>query len=257
MLTIHEKVNSDIFFILSDGHVETTLFDFIFDVATTLLTLVAKHLGEHPLQGIVAHLAADRLVTVVADVEGGAEEVAGAVGGVLVVALQTGDVVHRAQHAGDDKLIEGHSLDIKAIVESLSDVLEQDGGTWHEVRNAAGEAVNVVVRTLADIDQFLLTVFGISTVLYWPDAPMLGSHYLYGLTVRERRLVVRDGADGMEPRGMWNGLRIPRSAGIRSLALFTGSFVMILRADHDGFDKSQQGNNGKEAEEELALGRSL
>ena len=199
MLTIHEKVNSDIFFILSDGHVETTLFDFIFNIATTLLALVAKHLGEHPFQGIVAHLTADGLVTVVADVESGAEEVAGAVGGVLVVALQTGDVVHRAQHAGDDKLIEGHSLDIEAIVEGLSDVLEQDGGTRHEVRNAAGEAVNVVVRTLADIDQFLLTMLSIGTVLDRLDAPMLGSHNLYGLTVWERRLVVRDGADGMKP----------------------------------------------------------
>ena len=56
---------------------------------------------------------------------------------------------------------------------------------------------------------------------------------------------------------MWNGLWIPRSVGIRSLTLFLRAATMILRADHEGFDKSQQGNDGKEAEEELALGRGL
>ena len=50
---------------------ETALLDLILDVGTVLLANVAKHLREHPLQRIVAHLLVQGVVTVVADVEGG------------------------------------------------------------------------------------------------------------------------------------------------------------------------------------------
>jgi hypothetical protein len=36
---------------------ETALLHFILDVATLLLAEIAKHLGKHPFQGVVAHLA--------------------------------------------------------------------------------------------------------------------------------------------------------------------------------------------------------
>ena len=102
---------------------ETTLLDFVFDIATALIALVAENFGEYPLEGIVADGSCDGMVTVVADVNRGTEEMARAFGGIGVVALQLGDVVDGAQHAGDDELVERHALIIQAVVECLSDVL--------------------------------------------------------------------------------------------------------------------------------------
>ena len=70
---------------LPDGDVVAALFFLVLDVTSLLLTQVAEHLGEDIAQGVVAYLAADGLVTVVADVEGGGVEVTGALGGIAVV----------------------------------------------------------------------------------------------------------------------------------------------------------------------------
>ncbi len=55
-------------------HVETALLDFVFDEAATLLTLVTEDFGEHPLEGIVTDGLGDRLIAIVTNVEGCAEE---------------------------------------------------------------------------------------------------------------------------------------------------------------------------------------
>lgn len=55
---------------------EATLLHLIFNIAAVLVAEIAKHLGEHPFQGIILHLAArlftglNLLVAVVADIEG-------------------------------------------------------------------------------------------------------------------------------------------------------------------------------------------
>ena len=72
----NHQLSTIFFVILSYSHVETALLDLILDVGTVLLADVAKHLREHPLQRIVAHLLVEGIVTVVADVEGGAVKVA-------------------------------------------------------------------------------------------------------------------------------------------------------------------------------------
>ena len=91
---------------------ETSLLHLILNVASLGLTHVAQHLAEHPLEGVVAHGAAlrpfgwaDCLIAVIADVEGGAVEVAGVLGGVGVARAQFLNVAARAQHAGDDYLV--------------------------------------------------------------------------------------------------------------------------------------------------------
>ncbi len=43
----------------------------------------------------------------------------------------------------------------------------------------------------------------------------------------------------------------------RGFALFAGVLAVTVRSGHEGFDKCQKGDNGKEAEEELALGWDL
>ena len=57
-------------------HVEAALFDFVFDEAAALLTLVTKDFGEHPLEGVITDGLGDWLIAVVIDIEGGAEKMA-------------------------------------------------------------------------------------------------------------------------------------------------------------------------------------
>ena len=109
---------------------------------------------------------------------------------IAVVTLQTSHVVLGAQDAGNDELVQGHALHVEAVEESLSDVLQQQGSTRHEVRNGTVELIDMIVGTLANIHQFLLAGFGILTVLDRLDTPLVSCHYLHALTVREGRLVV-------------------------------------------------------------------
>ena len=55
---------------------ETTLLNFVFDIATALIALVAENFGEYPLEGVVADGSRDGMVTVVTDVNRGTEEMA-------------------------------------------------------------------------------------------------------------------------------------------------------------------------------------
>ena len=83
---------------------KAALLDLVLDIAAALLALIAQHLGQHPLQGVVTDILGYRMVAVIADVEGGTEEVARALGGVLVVTLQLRDIVHGTQHTRNDEL---------------------------------------------------------------------------------------------------------------------------------------------------------
>lgn len=110
--------------ILPYRHVEAALLDFVLNIAAAFLALVAQHLGEYPLEGVVTNGFGNRVIAIVADVKGGAEEMARTVSSILVMSLQLRHIVHAAQHTGDDELVEGNALDIETVVESLSDVLE-------------------------------------------------------------------------------------------------------------------------------------
>ena len=142
---------------------ETALLHLVLDVAAILFSQVAQHLGEHPLQRVIAHLAAtgavgvlDRLVAVVADVESGAVEMAGVLRGIAVAPAELHHILLSAEDAGDDDLMQGHTLDVEAIEEGLADVLEQDGSTRHEIGNARIERIDVEIGVRPNIDEFTL-----------------------------------------------------------------------------------------------------
>ena len=61
---------------LSYRHVKAALLGFVLDVATAFLAFVAKDFRKDVFKGIVSNRLCDGVIAVVADVEGGAEEVA-------------------------------------------------------------------------------------------------------------------------------------------------------------------------------------
>ena len=84
-------------------HMKTSLFHLILNITALLLAHVSQHFGEHPLQSIVAHLTTMRairilngLVTVVADVEGGAIKVARVLCCISVAPTEFGHILLRA-----------------------------------------------------------------------------------------------------------------------------------------------------------------
>jgi len=183
---------------------ETALLDLVLDVAAILFAQITQHLGEYPLQRVVAHLAAtgaigvlDRLVSVVADVEGSAVEVAGILRGISVAPTELRHILLRTEHAGNDDLMQGHALDIETVEECLADVLQQHGGTGHEVGNARIERIDVVIGIRTNIDQFAFARLGILTVLHGRDAPAVGGGELETIGVGEGHGVVGDGTNLM------------------------------------------------------------
>ncbi len=86
-------------------YVETTLLHLVFYKASVLHAHIVEHLAEHPFQGVIAYFATLRtlgrfhcFVAVVANVEGGAVEVAAVLGGITVVPAEPGYVGLAAKH---------------------------------------------------------------------------------------------------------------------------------------------------------------
>ena len=175
--------------VLPDGDVETALFHFVFDVAAALLPDVAQHLAQHPLECI----APDRLAlgpsrrgdggeAVVADVEGGAEEVATLLRGIAVAALQAGYVVLRPEHTRHDNPVQGYSLHIQAVEIAAADVGEQVGSPGHEVRDAVGHAIVQVVEGIgSDIDKLLPAPFCLLAVAHRGETLGIRRHTADGM----------------------------------------------------------------------------
>ena len=67
----------------SNGHMETTLLHFIFDITTALFAHIAQYFRKDPFQCVVAHLLA-----IVADVERGAIEMARILSSIAIAATQ-------------------------------------------------------------------------------------------------------------------------------------------------------------------------
>ena len=63
------------------------------------------------------------MIAIVAKVNGGTKKMTRAICSVLIMTLQLGYIIHRAQHAGDNELVEGYTLVVQTVVESLSNVL--------------------------------------------------------------------------------------------------------------------------------------
>ena len=91
--------------------------------------------------------------------------------------------------------MEGHALDVETVEESLSDVLEQDGGTGHEIGNARIERIDVVIGIRTDVNQFTFARLGILTVRHGRDAPAVGGGELEAVGVGEGHGVVGDGTN--------------------------------------------------------------
>ena len=112
----------------------------------------------------------------------------------------------------------------------------------------------MVVGTLADIDQLLLAVLGILTVLDGLHAPALGGDNLHALAIGEGGLVVGDAENAVGSIG--SGCQRTFSD-----ALPDGGISLCLTAaihsHHDALNAPEQGDNNKEAQKELELGRML
>ncbi len=131
---------------------ETSLLHFVFDVTTAILTEIIEHLTEHPLQGVVAHSTPRFIrclhgeIPVVRDIEGRAVEMTRVLCGITVVMTQFVDILLRAEHTGDDKLMKRNALDLQTVIVSPSDIVEENGCTGHEIRDAAVHLVDMVIR---------------------------------------------------------------------------------------------------------------
>ena len=136
---------------LPDRHVIAALLHLVLDIASSLIALVAQHFGEYPFQRIVTHFARQGLIAIITDVNRSAIEMATLLSSIGIMTLQLSHILHRTQHTGDNELVERQSLGIKTVVECLADVLQHQSGSWYEVRNRAGQAVDMPVRTLSDI----------------------------------------------------------------------------------------------------------
>ena len=183
---------------------ETALLHLIFDVAAILFAQIAQHFREHPLQRVVAHLATtgaigvlDRLVSVVADVEGGAVEMAGVLRGIAVAPTELRHVLLGTEHAGDNDLMQGYALDVEAVEECLADVLQQDGGTGYEIGNARIERIDVVIGVRPDVDEFTLARLCILAVRHGCDSPAVGCRQLEAVSVGKGHSVVGHGTNLM------------------------------------------------------------
>lgn len=111
---------------------EATLLHLIFNIATVLLTEVAEHLTQHPLQGVVAHLSTrllsrlHRLIPIITYIKGGAIEVTGVLGGIAIVSTELRHIVLGTEDARHNNLVQWDALDLQGIEVSTTDVLQQD-----------------------------------------------------------------------------------------------------------------------------------
>ena len=92
---------------------EATLLDFVLDVAQVFLSDIAQHFAQDPLECVVLHgptlwfaWRRDRRDAVVADVEGGAKQMAALAFGIPIVPLQASYIVFRPQDTRHDDLVQ-------------------------------------------------------------------------------------------------------------------------------------------------------
>lgn len=230
--------------ILPDSHVETALLYLVLDVAAFLFAHVAQHLGKHPFQSVVAHLAAYGMVTVVTNVERSAIQVAGVLRGIAVMPTELYHIVPGTQDTGDYQLVQRNALGIETVEKGLPDVLQEHCGTRHKIRYGAIHAVNMIVGTDTDVHQFLLPLLGILTVLDRAHSPTGSGRQLDTVGIGETGLVVVDTTDRMVPllRGFF--LTDGQRCGFFSVFSWHTPTVIHVR-EYEFHDKENGNNTGK------------
>jgi hypothetical protein len=98
--------------------------------------------------------------------------------------------------------MKGHSLDIETVEERLTDIMQKNGSTGHQIRDAGIKWINVIIRTGGDIHQLALAGFCILTVTYGRHSPMLRGHQLDGIGIRESYCITRHRTDAMRALGI-------------------------------------------------------
>ena len=136
----------------------------VFDIAAVALAHVAHHLGKHIFQRVVAHLAAmlarclNGLIAVVANVEGGAVEVAAVLRCIAVFLAQGSHILLRPHDARYDDFMQWNALHLQTVVKVAADVLQQNGSAGHEIGNAVAQAVDIEIGIGTHIDEQLLAL---------------------------------------------------------------------------------------------------
>ena len=104
----------------------------MFDITTLILPQVAKHLRQHPFERVVRHLtpflpvlALNREIAVVCDIKRSAIEMTAVLCGITVFTFQLRHIISRAQHTGDNDLMQRYLFHLQTVKEISSNVLEQ------------------------------------------------------------------------------------------------------------------------------------
>ena len=121
----------------------------------------------------------------------------GILGGIAITSAQLRHILLRTQYAGDYHLMQRYTLDIKTIVECLSDILQKNSCTRHQIRDAGIQRVDVIIWIGSDIHQFALTGLGILTVSDRCDSPLLRCHQLDSIGIGKGNGVVGHGTDAV------------------------------------------------------------
>ena len=110
---------------------------------------------------------------------------AGLLCSIAITTTQLDHIFLRAEYAGNNQFMHGDTLNIKAVEKCLTDILQENSSTRHEIWNAGIERIDMEIGVRADINQFTLTGLGILTILNRRYAPLLGSNQLNGIGIRE------------------------------------------------------------------------
>ncbi len=187
------------------SNVETTLLHLILDETTTFLPKVTKDLGEHIFKCIVSDgpsLFAWRrncAVTVVTDIEGGAETMATLFTGISVFLHESSHILLTPEHTGDNDLMEGNPFYEKRIKIVTSYVLKQQRSPGHQIGNAARHAlINDVIGITAHENEFVLTFLCLFTITDWTYAPATRGSNLHILHIWEAFYIAMHTANGMQ-----------------------------------------------------------
>ena len=113
-------------------------------------------------------------------------------GGITVACTQFRHIVLGTQDTGDDNLMERNALDLQRVEISLANILKQHRGTWHKIRNAVVQLINIEIRVTAHIHQFALAVLSLFTVLHRTYSILIGSKKLHIILIGKGIAKMRD-----------------------------------------------------------------
>lgn len=250
------------------------LVEFVLDIAAPLVAQVAEHFAQSLLVAVVVDLCLQRLIVSVAYVERRAIDVAAVWRDVLVVLAQLDDILLAPEHARDYNLLHGHVLQREAIHEVAPYVLQQRGGTGHEIRNAALQSAYLVEGVATNVYQLVLAPLGILNVLDWHNPVLLSLNQMYGVGVGSAVLVAPHAFNpvvywrpiGVEEHSAlgtrYSCLRpfaVAKRVGVGDVDLLNAALVTLVAIPFSSYRRAKQPkqcqhrHNHEEANHELAL----